>query len=103
MVETIPRAGDPKIARKVVCRLALWSACVYIFAIFVVFDLTRPAFRFDIDNSADGTPVAIGPRPRAFVCRPAMHDIDYIGNEVVFSVFMPACVIWCSAMGYARP
>lgn len=100
MVETNPRVGYPKVARRVVWRRALWSAGVYTVAIFAVFDIARPDFRFDIDNSADGTLVAIGLWPRGFACTPAMHDIDYLGDELVFPVLMPACLVWCAAMGY---
>lgn len=74
----------------------------YLFASAVVFDFTSPALLHDNENLPDGTPVAIGPRPRWFACRPAVHGVFYGGEEFVFWVFQPVCEMWCVVNGYAK-
>lgn len=86
-----------------IIRILAKAVFAYGLASVVVFDFASPALRYDVDYLSDGRRVAIGPRPRIAFCAPPIHGIDYRGDEAVFIVFEPICIIWCAAMGYARP
>src|SRR5439155_27338663 len=58
----------------------------YFVAAAVVFDFSQAAFPGDEDNTADGRPVALGPRPRQLFCRPTVHGVCWEGREWPFVV-----------------
>lgn len=74
---------------------------VYFGAAAVVFDFGRTAFPGDEDNTEDGRPVALGPRPRSLFCRPTVSDVRWEGREWPFVVFAPVCSWWREHHGYA--
>ena len=74
---------------------------VYILVALVVFDFTQTAFPYDEDNTPDGRPVALGPRPRWFACSRAHDSFNFEGREWPFVVFAPICSWWRSSHGYA--
>src|SRR2546426_123678 len=73
----------------------------YVAAAALVFDFSATAFPGDEDNTADGRPVALGPRPRRVFCRPTVHDVCWEGREWPFVVFAPVCSWWRERHGYA--
>jgi len=75
----------------------------YFGAAVLIFDFGQAAFPGDEENTADGRPVALGPRPRAFFCRPTVHEVCWEGREWPFVVFAPICSGWRQRHGYATP
>jgi len=78
---------------------------VYAIAVLLIFDLTTPAHCWDEDNSACGRPVAFGPRPRSFFCRPNWKNVAFDGREWVFAVriFDPVFTAWRKNNGFEQP
>jgi hypothetical protein len=74
---------------------------LYIAAAIVVFDFGGTAFPGDEENTEDGRPVALGPRPRRLFCRPTVSDVHWEGREWPFVVFAPICSLWREKHGYA--
>jgi hypothetical protein len=75
----------------------------YILAAALVFDFGQTAFPGDEDNTTDGRPVAIGPRPRPLFSRPTVHGVSWEGREWPFVLFAPVCSVWRAHHGYAAP
>ncbi len=85
-------------------QLLLAAPVLYLAAAFAVFDFSRPATAVDREYE-DGSTVAYGPRPHAFLCRadyPDWMGDDYSGREWAFRVFRPVCRAWLRAQGYHR-
>jgi hypothetical protein len=74
---------------------------VYLGAAVLVFDFTKAAFPYDEDNTEDGRPVALGPRPRHLFCAPTWEGVRWEGREWPFVVFAPVCFWWLDRHGYA--
>lgn len=83
-------------------RLLGGLAIVYGVAPVIAFDFTGAAPSYD-EEHFEGRPVAIGPRPRGFACRPTDHDLFWAGDEWPFLVFRPVCRIRLHFHGYAPP
>jgi len=75
----------------------------YVLSSLVVFDFFRAALPGDEDNTADGRPVAIGPKPRRIFCPPTVHDVRFDGDEWPFRVYAPICAAWRMVRGFAPP
>ena len=92
-----------KLLRKLLLCLVVPFAllALYLGAAFVVFDFSRAALPGDEDNTEDGRPVALGPRPRSLFCRPTVSDVRWEGGEWPFVVFAPVCNLWRERHGYA--
>lgn len=73
----------------------------YIAAAALVFDFRETAYPDDEDNTEDGRPVALGPRPRSLFCRPTVHGVNWEGREWPFVVFAPICSWWRVRHGFA--
>jgi hypothetical protein len=90
---------------KAILRIAMWVLMIvgiYVLAASAVFDMTKPALPFD-EEEHNGRPVAYGPRPRAFCCRPTYHDFYFTGEEWPFKFFRPMCEMWRTSNDYERP
>jgi len=75
---------------------------LYLLAAFIVLDMGRPAYAYD-EETHNGKDVALGPRPRAWACKPTHRDVAFEGNEWPFRVFKPVCAIWRLNKGYESP
>jgi hypothetical protein len=88
-------------------QIAFWiilgGLFLYLFSSLIVFDFFETAFPGDEDNTTDGRPVAIGPKPRAIFCRPTVHDVRFEGDEWPFKVYAPICSAWRLIRGYEPP
>lgn len=73
----------------------------YFVAAVLVFDFTKVAFTSDEDNTEDGRPVALGPRPRQIFCAPTWEGVGWKGRDWPFVVFSPVCGWWRDRHGYA--
>ena len=77
----------------------------YLIMACAVFDFSKAAFPFQQGTSADGRPMAIGPRPRPWAYRADKNweGMYWKGNEWPFVVFAPVCSYWRHSHGYAPP
>jgi len=80
---------------------------LYVLLPAVVFDFSSVAVPFD-EETYHGRPVAIGPRPRAWVPG-AAHGwdmpggIDYEAGSWPFQVWKPVCLLYLQFRGFERP
>ncbi len=93
--------------RPVVALWLLWLGAPLVFlaaylgAASLVFDFGSAAFPNDEENTGDGRPVALGPRPRQLFCPPTWEGVCWEGREWPFVIFAPICSWWRDRHGYA--
>lgn len=75
--------------------------CFPLLSFLIVFDVTKPAYKFDEEYNGSRQ-VAVGPQPRYAFCKPS-YDIHYDGTEWPFRIFRPLCSVWRDITGYAPP
>ena len=93
----------PRPNRRLIAACFLGLLLAYLSSAIVVFDFLAVAYSSDEDNTSAGRPVAIGPKPRTFFCRPTVHDVRFNGDEWPFVYYQPICAGWRVMRGFAAP
>lgn len=81
----------------------LLTGMVYGVVAGLIFDFSQTAHPPDEENTANGTPVAVGPLPRDWACKPTYEGLFFDGREWPFRLFQPVCSAWLGLRGYAPP
>ena len=81
---------------KRICLIMAFCMVVYVLSILIVFDLSSPAYKFDVEYNRLGKEVALGPKPRWFICPASYAGIHYTGEEWPFKAYKPVCSVWIS-------
>jgi len=75
---------------------------LYFVSALIVFDFGAPSYAYD-EEIYNGKDVAIGPKPRGWICGPTYHNVAYSGDEWPFKVYRPICSIWRMIKGFEGP
>jgi hypothetical protein len=79
------------------------SLVVYIFGAIVTFDFSENAYPLDEQYYPNGRIVILGPKPRGALCRAALADIHYVGDEWPFLLYYPICSLWKAREKHSDP